>query len=77
MGFASFFTALDSGGAFLTLLEFALGIEAAQIIVVILILILAFVFQTIFRYNKRDWILVVSALVIGMVIPMLIENWIF
>lgn len=77
MGFASFFTALDSDGAFLPLLEFALGIEAAQIIVVIVILILAFIFQSIFRFNKKDWVLVVSSLVIGMVIPMLIENWIF
>lgn len=77
MGFASFFTALDSSGEFLPLLEFALGIEAAQIIVVIIILILAFLFQSIFRFNKKDWVLVISSLVIGMIIPMLIENWIF
>ncbi|MBK5212661.1 MAG: HupE/UreJ family protein [Flavobacteriaceae bacterium] len=77
LGFASFFTALDSGGGFMPLLEFALGIEAAQIIAVIIILIIAFIFQTIFRFNKRDWVLVVSSLVIGMVIPMLINNWIF
>lgn len=77
LGFASFFSALDSGTSFLPLLEFALGIEAAQIIVVIIFLILAFIFQTIFRFNKRDWILVISSLVIGMTIPMLIENWIF
>ncbi len=77
LGFASFFTALESGNSFLPLLEFALGIEAAQIIVVIIILIIAFIFQTIFRFNKRDWVLVVSSLVIGMIIPMLIDNWIF
>jgi hypothetical protein len=68
---------LDSGSGILALLEFALGIEAAQIIVVIILLIIAFIFQTIFRFNKRDWVLVVSSLVIGMVIPMLINNWIF
>ncbi len=77
MGFASFFTALDSSGEFLPLLEFVLGIEAAQIIVVIIILILAVLFQSIFRFNKKDWVLVISSLVIGMIIPMLIENWIF
>lgn len=77
LGFASFFTALDSGNSILPLLEFALGIEAAQIIVVIIFLIIAFIFQTIFRFNKRDWVLVVSSLVIGMIIPMLIDNWIF
>lgn len=77
LGFASFFTALDSGNEILPLLEFALGIEAAQIIVVLLLLIIGFIFQTIFRFNKRDWVLVVSSLVIGMVIPMLIDNWVF
>ena len=77
MGFASFFKALDSDGEFLPLVEFALGIEAAQIIVVIFLLILAFIFTAIFRFNKRDYILVVSSLVIAMVVPMLIENWIF
>ncbi len=77
MGFASFFTKLDTGRGILPLLEFALGIETAQIIVVIIILIIAFIFQTIFRFNKRDWVLVVSSLVLGMVIPMLINNWIF
>lgn len=77
MGFASFFMALDTGNTIMPLLEFALGIEAAQIIVVIIFLIIAFIFQTIFRFNKRDWILVVSSLVIGMTIPMLMDNWIF
>ncbi len=77
LGFASFFHNLDTGGKFLPLLEFALGIETAQILVVIAILILAFIFQTIFRFNKRDWVLVVSSVVIGMVIPMLMDNWIF
>jgi hypothetical protein len=76
-GFASYFNQLDSGGGILPLLEFALGIEAAQIIVVFIVLILAFLVQTIFRFNKRDWVLVVSSIVIGMVIPMLINNWIF
>lgn len=77
LGFASFFKELNTTGEFAPLLELALGIEAAQIIVVIGILIIAFVFQTVFRFNKRDWVLVVSSLVIGMAIPMLIDNWIF
>lgn len=77
LGFASFFKALDSGGGILSVLEFALGIEVAQILIVLIVLIAAFIFQTIFRFNKKDWVLVVSSLVIGMVIPMLINNWIF
>ncbi|PVW17416.1 HupE/UreJ family protein [Marixanthomonas spongiae] len=76
-GFAGYFKMISSDNDVLHLLEFALGIEAAQLIVVVLVLILAFIVQTIFRFNKRDWVLVISSIVIGLVIPMLVENWIF
>ena len=59
------------------LLEFALGIELAQLIVVFVVLVLALICQTIFRFSKRDWVMVISAVVIGLIIPMLIENEIF
>lgn len=56
------------------LLEFALGIEIAQIIIVIVVLILGWIGQTIFRFSKRDWIMVMSAIVVGLVIPMILES---
>ena len=56
------------------LLEFALGIEIAQIIIVIVVLILGWIGQTIFRFSKRDWIMVLSAVVVGLVIPMILES---
>lgn len=59
------------------LLEFALGIELAQVIIVFLVLFLGYIFQTIFRFNKRDWIMVISAIVVGLVIPMLLNNYPF
>ena len=73
-GFASFFVRLDESG-FIPLLEFALGVELAQIIIVFVVLLISFVAQRIFRFNKRDWIMIVSSIVIGMIIPMLIRNW--
>ena len=76
-GFASYFKMINEEGSFLPLLEFALGIELAQIIVVVLVLVVGFVFQTLFRFNKRDWVLVISSIIIGMVIPMLQKNWPF
>lgn len=78
LGFSSFFlsTTGSKGVEILRLLEFALGIEAAQLIVVLVVLILAFIFQSIFKFSKRDWTLVISSIVIGLVIPMLIANWI-
>ena len=60
-----------------TLLEFALGIEIAQIIIVFVVLFLGYLTQTVFRFSKRDWIMVVSAIVVGLVIPMLLNRNIF
>ena len=60
-----------SESKFLPLLEFALGVEIAQIIVVLIILILGFIFQTLFRFSKRDYILIISSIVIGIVLPIL------
>ncbi|MGB1307969.1 MAG: HupE/UreJ family protein [Oceanihabitans sp.] len=57
-----------------TLLEFALGIEIAQLIIVFVVLFLSFIMQTVFRFSNRDWVLVISAIVVGLVIPMLINS---
>lgn len=77
LGFSNYFKSILSGSAtdkLLPTLEFALGIEAAQIIVVVVVLILSFAVQTLFRFSKRDWTLVMSSFVIGVVLPMLIES---
>ncbi|MFD2892003.1 HupE/UreJ family protein [Flavobacterium chuncheonense] len=77
LGFSNYFKAILPGKAsdkLLPLLEFALGIEAAQLVVVLVVLILAYIVQTFFRFSKRDWALVMSAFIIGVVLPMLIES---
>ena len=56
------------------LLEFALGIEISQIIIVFMVLFLGFIGQTIFRFSKRDWVMVISAIVVGLVIPMIVNS---
>ncbi len=53
------------------LIEFAFGIEIAQVIIVFVVLFLGFLCQTIFRFSRRDWVMVLSAIVIGLVIPMI------
>lgn len=53
------------------LVEFALGIEIAQVIIVFVVLFLGFLCQTLFRFSRRDWVMVLSAIVIGLVIPMI------
>lgn len=77
LGFSNYFKTLLGGSAsskLLPMAEFALGIEAAQIIVVIVVLILSYIVQTVFRFSKRDWALVMSAFIIGVVLPMILES---
>ena len=77
LGFSNYFKSILPGYAsdkLIPSLEFALGIEAAQLIVVFVVLILAYVVQTFFRFSKKDWALVMSAFVIGVVLPMIIES---
>ncbi|MEZ4854282.1 HupE/UreJ family protein [Flavobacterium sp.] len=77
LGFSNYFKTILPGNAtdkLLPLLEFALGIEAAQLIVVLMYLILAYVVQTVFHFSKREWALVAAAFVIGVVLPMVIES---
>lgn len=77
LGFSNYFkTILPSAATdkLLPLLEFALGIEAAQLIVVFIVLILSYIMQTFFRFSKRDWALVLSSFVIGVVVPMVIKS---
>ena len=56
------------------LLEFALGIEVAQVVIVFGILLIGTLLQNFFNASKRDWVLVTSSIVIGFTIPMMIER---
>ena len=77
LGFSTYFKMIAAGmeSKILPLLEFALGIETAQIIVVVVVLILAFIFQNMIGISRRDWILVISSIVIGIILPILQENY--
>ena len=77
LGFSNYFKAIlpgNSADKILPLCEFSIGIEAAQMTVVLTILLFSYIAQTIFKLSKRDFTLVVSAFVVGAVVPMIIEN---
>ncbi len=76
LGFAGEFKMFvgRSDNKLLPLIEFALGIELAQLIIVFVVLFVGFLCQTIFRFSRRDWMMVLSAIVVGLVIPMLINS---
>lgn len=77
LGFANSFNAIHRGSPqskLLPIAEFALGIETAQIIVILIVLILSYIVQTFFRFSKRDWTLVMSSFIIGVVLPLIIQS---
>ena len=76
LGFSSYFLMRvdDSEQKLIPLLKFAVGIEFAQIIVVLIILLLAYISQEILHIKKRNWVLIISIMVLVFIIPMLIER---
>jgi hydrogenase/urease accessory protein HupE len=76
LGFSNYFKMMigQEEDKLFPLIEFALGIELAQIIIVFGILILGLVFQNFLKVTKRDWILVCSSIVIGFAIQMMMER---
>lgn len=79
LGFVTLFSGQikNGGNKWLAFLEIALGIELGQIIMVFIVLFLGFLGQMIFRFSVRDWVVVISAVVIGLLIPMLIHTKLF
>ena len=76
LGFSNYFRGIigREDDKILPLIEFALGIEAAQIVIVLCILILGMLLQNFFKVSKRDWVLVGSSIVIGIALPMVINR---
>ena len=79
LGFANAFESLvkSSESTLLAVLEFALGIEFGQFIIVFCVLFFGFIGQTIFRFSVRDWVMVLSAVVIGLMLPLIFNSPLF
>lgn len=76
LGFSNYFKMMigQEESKLLPLIEFALGIEVAQIIIVLGILIIGALLKTYLKVEKRDWILVCSSIVIGFAIQMMVDR---
>lgn len=70
---SSFKKILAGNNKILSLLEYSVGVEVAQFVIAILVLLVSLLFQSVFRFSKRDWILIVSSIALGFVLPMLIS----
>jgi len=73
LGFSSYFKILVGREAdkVLPLISFALGVEASQAILVIALLFFTFIGLNIFKISRRDWIMIISAIILGITIPIL------
>ena len=79
LGFANAFESMvaTNESTLLSVLEFALGIELGQFVIVFCILFFGFLGQTIFRFSIRDWVMVLSAVVIGLMLPLIFNSPLF
>ncbi len=59
------------------LFGFNVGLEAGQVIIVTLILLLAYLFITFLKVPRRYWVLFISAAVLALALQMAIERWPF
>ncbi len=76
LGFSNYFKIMigRKSEKLMPLLEFALGVEVAQIIIVLVILLIGALLQGILGVNRRDWIIVTSSIVIGFAAQMMINR---
>lgn len=76
LGFSNYlrFTLLQSDSLFEPLLGFNLGLEAGQLLIVAVVLLLNFFAIQILGARLRDWILVVSSAVAGIALVLSIET---
>ena len=76
LGFSNYFKMMigRNENKLMPLLEFALGVEIAQLIIVLGILLLGMIILTVFGTNRRDWILVISSIVIGFALQMMLNR---
>ena len=76
-GFGRYFRmiSLNDENAVLSLLKFAVGVEAAQIIIVLSMLLINFFAIVILGFKTPKWELIVAAMVLSQSFSMAFENW--
>jgi len=76
-GFSNYFKMLmaEEEDKLTPLLGFATGIELSQVFIVLIVLVLAYVLQSVIKLKQRHFIMVLSVIVILITIPMLISTF--
>lgn len=76
LGFSNYLRSLlgRETSLFEPLLAFNLGLEVGQLFIVGVFLLIAFIWVGIFATNRKEWTLIISALVLGMSLMMIIDT---
>ena len=78
LGFGRYFKMIASEGeAILGLLEFALGVEFAQILIVIFMLLVNWIALGVLKIQAQKWQLIIASMVLSQAILMTSNNWPF
>ncbi len=79
LGFSNYYGMLvmGDGNYFEALLPFNLGVELAQLLVVLIVLIFMGIYSLIFNRKIRDWNYFVSGAAFGLALIMCLETWPF
>ena len=77
LGFGRYFRmiSIDDDNAVISLLEFAVGVEFAQVIIVLSMLLINFLVIRIFSFKTQKWELIIATLILSQAISMTVENW--
>lgn len=76
LGFSSYLKSLlgKDQTIFTQLLAFNLGLELGQILIVLIILLISFLFVRLIKVNRREWLLFVSAAVFALALNMALDR---
>lgn len=76
-GFGRYFRmiSIDDENVAISLLEFALGVEFAQVVIVLSMLLINFLVIRVFGFKIQKWELIVATLILSQAISMTVENW--
>ena len=75
LGFGRYFSQIVfDDAAYISLFQFALGVEFAQLLIVLGVVVANLLILDIFRWNTKKWRLIISAMVLSQALKMAFEN---
>ena len=75
LGFGRYFSQIVvDDAAYISLFQFALGVEFAQLLIVLGVVVANLLILDVFRWNTKKWRLIISAMVLSQALMMAFEN---